>query len=557
MGVFQLSSSGMTKNLKDLRPDNIYDIMAMVALYRPGPMEIIPEYIKRKHDPSSVTYPHPLLKNILERTFGLLIYQDDVMITAMELAGYDAEEADQFRKAMGKKIKELMVKQKDKFIKGCVNNGINEIKAREIWGYIEPFAGYGFNAAHSASYAVVAYQTAYMKANFPAEFMAALMTCEAGNTDKIAQAVAECEKMGIKVLAPDINQSLSDFTYISDQQIRFGLSAIKNLGHDIVATIVEERKKNGPYHSLEDFLTRVISKNLNKKSLEALIKAGALDGLAERNQMLLNMNKLLAFIKSHEHQRNTGQFSLFGKASATNNGNLALEPAEPAEEKFKLLWEKELLGLYVSSHPFKSIAAHFDDYTAKIRDILNNQFLAGSLVSVAGIISKIHKIFTKKNELMMFVTLEDMTGSLEVIVFPKLLRKDSSPWQEDKFIFVSGRLSDKDDLPKILTETVIEIDQNNPAAIIKDINLNQTNQRQALNIIVLINHKNFNGSLHTKLKELFNGQQGKNRVYLKVSQNGVERTIATNYYIAWNDSIKSNLEELIGQNSVITTSVPS
>ena len=558
MGVFQLSSSGMTKNLKDLRPDNIYDIMAMVALYRPGPMEIIPEYIKRKHDPSSVTYPHPLLKNILERTFGLLIYQDDVMLTAMELAGYNAEEADQFRKAMGKKIKELMAKQKDKFIKGCINNSINEIKAREIWGYIEPFAGYGFNKAHSASYAVVAYQTAYMKANFPAEFMAALMTCESGNTDKIAEAVIECEKMGIKVLAPDVNQSLPDFTYISDRQIRFGLAAIKNLGHDIVATIVEERKKNGPYHSLEDFLTRVISKNLNKKSLEALTKAGALDALAERNQILVNINKLLSFIKSHEHQRNTGQFSLFGRTSAANGSRLTLEPAEPAEEKFKLLWEKELLGLYVSSHPFKSLAAHFADSTAKISDILNNQFLAGSLVSVAGIISKIHKIFTKQNELMMFVTLEDITGSLEIIVFPKLLQKNSSPWQEDKFIFATGRLSDKDDLPKILAESVSEIDPDNPAAIIKkNINLNQANRRRALEITILINHKNFNASLHAKLKDIFNAHLGQNRVYLTVSQNSHQRTIATNYYIVWNDSIKSELEELIGQNSIITTPVPA
>jgi len=215
------------------------------------------------------------------------------------------------------------------------------------------------------------------------------------------------------------------------------------------------------------------------------------------------------------------------------------------------------LGLYVSSHPFKSLAAHFADSTAKISDILNSQFLAGSLVSIAGIISKIHKIFTKQNELMLFVTLEDITGSLEIIVFPKLLQKDSSPWQEDKFIFTTGRLSDKDDLPKILAESVSEIDQNNPAAAIKkNVNLNQANLRRTLDITILINHKNFDASLHTKLKDIFNAQPGKNRVYLTVTQNDRKRTIATNYYIIWNNSIKSKLEELTGQNSIISAPAP-
>lgn len=555
MGVFQLSSSGMTKNLKDLKPDNIYDIMAMVALYRPGPMEIIPEYIKRKHDPSSVTYPHPKLKNILEKTFGLLIYQDDVMLTAMQLAGYNAEEADEFRKAMGKKIKELMARQKDKFIKGCIKNGINDIKAREIWGYIEPFAGYGFNKSHSASYAVVAYQTAYMKANYPAEFMAALMTCESGNTDKIAEAVAECDKMNIQVLPPDINQSLADFTYISDRQIRFGLSGIKNLGHDIIETIVEERKKNGLFNSLEEFLTRVISRNLNKKSLEALIKAGAMDSLGERNQMLVNMNKILAFVKTLERQRNTGQFSLFGDTQAAQGAQLILDPSEPAEEKFKLLWEKELLGLYVSSHPFKPLSSYFDNLTVKIHDIIDKQYPPNTIVNVAGIISRIHKIFTKQNELMMFVTLEDITGSLELIVFPKLLQKNSAMWAEDKFVLATGRLSDKDDVPKILTESAMEIDPANPAAILAQNNsraqtAQNTLQRRMLNIIIFINHKKFNTALHQKLKNIFNSHHGKNRIYLRVNQNGASRTIATNFYIDWNDGIKKQIEAITGEHSI-------
>ncbi len=560
MGVFQLSSSGMTKNLMELKPDNIYDIMAMVALYRPGPMEIIPEYIKRKKNPAAVTYPHPKLKKILERTFGLLIYQDDVMLTAMTLAGYDAEEADKFRKAMGKKIKELMQQQKEKFISGCIQNGLTEIKAREIWGYIEPFAGYGFNKAHSASYAVVAYQTAYMKANFPAEFMAALMTAEAGNTDKIAEAVAECQKMGITVLPPDINQSLANFTYISDREIRFGLSAIKNLGSDIINTIVEERKQHGPYQDLSDFLQRVHSRNLNKKSLEALIKSGALDEFGERNQLISNMDKLLSFIKLHERERTTGQFSLFAghNSPAADGGQrlkLQLDAVQPLEERYKLAWEKEYLGLYVSSHPFKPLAAHFDNHTVAAASILKKELADSSRVNVAGIISHIHKIFTKKNELMIFATLEDLSGSLEVIVFPRLLQQNPGLWQEDNFVFIQGRLSTKDNEPKILAERALPIDVDNIKATLQqlaELKIQPMLKQIKLNVFIAINHKNFKTSLHQRLKSLFQRHYGKHRVYFFVRQAKQARLIATNFYINFNAEIKQKIEALTGPETVKT-----
>ncbi|HRY63509.1 MAG TPA: DNA polymerase III subunit alpha, partial [Patescibacteria group bacterium] len=551
MGVFQLSSSGMTKNLKELEPDNIYDIMAMVALYRPGPIEIIPEYIKRKKNPASVTYPHPKLKDILERTFGLLIYQDDVMLTAMVLAGYDAEEADKFRKAMGKKIKELMQEQKEKFVQGCIKNELTENKAREIWSYIEPFAGYGFNKAHSASYAVVAYQTAYMKANYPAEFMAALMTAESGNAEKIAEAVAECDKMGIKVSPPDINQSLANFTYISDKEIRFGLTAIKNLGEDIIATIIEERKKNGKFKSLANLLTRVHSRNLNKKSLEALAKTGALDELGERNQILNNMEKILSFIKSNEREINTGQFSLFGGKNSAAEPILVLNPSEPAEEKYKLMWEKELLGLYVSSHPFKGLGSHFETVTAPIRDIMEKQYAPGSMLSVAGIVAGVKKIFTKKNELMMFVTVEDMIGSIEIIVFPKLLQKNSTVWEEDRLVLISGRLSDKDDVPKILAESVVEIDPLDPKAALKNHNGEGAEQaRRALNVVINVASKDFNTEAHSRLKNIFNDCHGKNRVFMAVRQGTATRKIATNFYINFNPKIKEQIENITGAESV-------
>ncbi|HOZ36396.1 MAG TPA: DNA polymerase III subunit alpha [bacterium] len=551
MGVFQLSSSGMTRYLKELEPDNIYDIMAMVALYRPGPMEIIPEYIKRKKNPAAVTYPHPKLQKILERTFGLLIYQDDVMLTAMVLAGYDAEEADKFRKAMGKKIKELMQEQKTKFIDGCIKNELTKTKAEEIWRYIEPFAGYGFNKAHSASYAVVAYQTAYMKANYPAEFMAALMTAESGNMEKIAEAVAECEKMNIRISPPDINQSLANFTYISDTEIRFGLMAIKNLGEDIIETIIEERKKNGKFTSLTNFLTRVHSHNLNKKSLEALIKAGAMDEFNERNQLLNNMEKILAFIKSNEREINTGQFSLFGNKGTQSEPTLVLNPTEPAEEKYKLMWEKELLGLYVSSHPFKKPGQYFQDKTAAIKDILEKQYMPGSNISVAGIISGVKKIFTKKNELMLFVTLEDLSGTMEIIVFPKLLQKNSALWNEDKLVLISGRLSEKDDTPKLLAEEAEEIDPDNPEKAFKnEAEKEGSMAKRALNILIRIKAKDFNYQSHGQLKTIFSDCHGKNRVLMIIEQGDQARKIATNFYINYNSQIKEKLETITGAGSV-------
>ena len=278
-----------------------------------------------------------------------------------------------------------------------------------------------------------------------------------------------------------------------------------------------------------------------------MIKAGAMDSLGERNQMLSNMNKLLGFIKTHERERNTGQFSLFGTAK-NNNSKLTLDPAQPVEEKIKLAWEKELLGLYVSSHPFKPIAPHFEAHTAKCKDILNNQYSPGSMVNVAGIISHIHKIFTKKNELMMFVTLEDLNGSLELIVFPRLLQKNSTIWAEDKFIFVTGRLSDKDDVPKILTDTAVEIDPEDPGQTLNKATISENNRRP-LNICISIDYKNFNTQLHNSLKQIFKTHHGKNRAYLQVSQNGSSRTIATNFYIDFNEQIKSDIESLTGKNS--------
>jgi DNA polymerase-3 subunit alpha len=300
-GVFQLGSSGMTRYLKELRPETIFDIMAMIALYRPGPLQFIPDFISRKHNPSLISYLDPALEEILQRSYGILVYQDDLLMMAHNLAGYTWEEVDKFRKAVGKKDPEEMAKQKAKFIEGCITtSGWPRPKAEQIWAWIEPFAAYGFNKGHSASYCVVAYQTAYMKANYTVEFMAALMTAESGDETKINAAVEECKDMGIAVLPPDVNESEGNFTVVNDLTIRFGLSGIKNLGSDVVAKIHEAREAGKSMDTLDDFLAACFTKNFNKRSWEALVKSGALDRYGERGMLLANTRTISLFLQEFD-----------------------------------------------------------------------------------------------------------------------------------------------------------------------------------------------------------------------------------------------------------------
>ncbi|MFQ6049880.1 MAG: DNA polymerase III subunit alpha, partial [Candidatus Paceibacterales bacterium] len=312
VGVFQLESSGMRRYLQQLKPTEFEDIVVMIALYRPGPISLIPEYIARKKRKKRVEYLHPKLKKILKKTYGICIYQEDLMQIAQKLAGFTLSEADILRKAVGKKIKSLLVAQEEKMINGMIENGIEKDIARKIWEWVLPFARYGFNRAHSTAYATIAYQTAFLKAHFPVEFMAALLTSEKGDVERIGFLIEECKKMSIEVLPPDINESFRNFSVIpKEKKVRFGLLAIKNVGGNIVDSIVSERKANGPYQSIEDFISRISSKDLNKKSLESLIKAGVFDKFAERNQLLFNLERLLEWNRENQRIRAGGQKGLF------------------------------------------------------------------------------------------------------------------------------------------------------------------------------------------------------------------------------------------------------
>jgi len=453
-GVFQLESSGMKRYLKKLKPTSFEDIVVMVALYRPGPMQFIPDYIDRKNNKRKIKYLHPKLKPILEDTQGICIFQEQLMEIARELAGFSLSEADVLRKAVGKKIKSLLVIQKEKFINGMIKNKIARETAQKIWEWILPFAQYGFNKSHSVAYATIAYQTAYLKSHYPVEFMSALLTSEKSNIDRIAFLMDECKNMGIEVLPPDINESFRNFSVVpKENRIRFGLLNIKNVGEDITETIIKERKENGKFNSLTDFASRIDSRNFNKKSLESLVRAGAFDDFEERNKILENMEKILAFNRSVRQNKINGQKSLFDNGKESPSIKLTEGGSMSTEEK--LIWEKELLGLYISSHPLESVKEIIEKKALPLSKLKENNI--NYRIRVAGIVSSIKKIITKKGQLMVFMEIEDLTDRKEVVIFPSVLEQYSELIQENKRIFISGRVDNWQDRSKIIAEQIEEI----------------------------------------------------------------------------------------------------
>ncbi len=460
MGVFQLSSSGMTRYLKELEPSIIDDINAMVALYRPGPMEMIPEYIKRKHNNALIRFLDPRMKDILDLSYGVITYQDDVMMIAIKLAGYSWLEADKLRKAMGKKIPEVMMAEKEKLMEGLLKNGMTHKKAEELWSLIEPFAAYGFNKAHAASYGRLAYQTAYMKANFPVPYMTAILTAESGDVERVSEIIHECKKMNIEVLPPNINECFGNFTVIKQNdkenldKIRFGFYTIKNLGYDISDAIIEERKKAGKFTGMEDFLERVQHKNLNKKSLEALIKAGAMDEFGDRGTFLQSMEELLAFNKSFS-KVDKNQGSLFGGDLAPKSV-LSIKEGGEASKEDKLSWEKELLGLYISGHPLERVKDKIEKSGMDFKKLTETGFQNMNVVCAA-MIESIRKVITKKGGQMAFIKLADLTGTIEAVAFPETFRENATLLIENKCVAIKGKLNIRDGEKSITIDSLKEI----------------------------------------------------------------------------------------------------
>jgi len=537
-GLFQLGGSGMTKYLKDLQPTKVEDIMAMIALYRPGPMESIPEFIRRKHDPRLISYLDPRLEEILQASYGILTYQDDVLLIAIKLAGYTWQEADKLRKAMGKKIPREMAEQKEKFIEGCMNKGLSSEKAYRLWGLIEPFAAYGFNKSHAASYGIVAYQTAFMKANYPVEFMASVLTAEAGNMETIAEAVSECGHMGIKVLPPDVNESLNNFTVINDHTIRFGLSAVKNLGSDVVQKIIEEREANGKFKSLTDFITRTFVRNFNKKSWEALVRSGSMEEFGERNQLLQNSDRVLNFARAHIKDQNSPQDSLFGAPTASEM-KIQLDEVPPATQLEKLMWEKELLGLYLSSHPLKEYEQVLVKLGADIKAVKAD--LTERSVKIAGIITKVKNILTKKGDQMCFAEIEDRTGTVELVVFPRVFAESRPLLEPDKIVRISGRVSPKDNEVKIL---VNKIDELKPDGKI-EIKPKKKNVEPGDKRVVLPIPKDADPAIFNKLKIVFEKFPGPVRVDLQLSSGDSQKQLATDFMVNPNSRFKEQVKKIL------------
>ena len=505
IGIFQFESQGMTNFMKELKPDCLEDIIAGVSLYRPGPMDQIPRYISNKKNPDNAEYTHPSLIPILNVTYGCMVYQEQVMQIVRDLAGYSLGRADLVRRAMGKKKLDVMAKEREYFIhgqadengnvviKGCIRNGIDEASANKIFDEMAEFAKYAFNKSHAAAYAVVSYRTAYLKAYYPEEFMAATLNSFLGNLDKIPMYIDECKRLNIDILKPDINKSFTKFT-VDNGKIRFGLGSVKNVGIAAVNAIVKEREENGNYESFTDFCERMKNEAVNKKCIESLIRAGAFDQFEQtRATLLASFESILDTIQDTSRKSFAGQVTMFDLAAPEDNVNelkYSFNEQKEFSEKDLLSMEKEMLGIYISGHPLEKLREQIERETnvnsMKLNELANlqstvldegefiarkNEYKDGQFVKYAGIITNVKKKYTKNNTIMAFVTVEDLYGTVEIIVFENCYQEASKYLVEESIVMVEGRLSIReDDEPKIVARTIKPFGDNTQKILTIDIN---------------------------------------------------------------------------------------
>ena len=559
-GVFQLESDGMRRYIKELKPSAFEDIIAMVALYRPGPMQNIDTFIRRKHGREQVRYIHPKVEDALKETYGVIVYQEQVMQISKDLAGFTGGQADTLRKAMGKKIASMMAEMRDKFIDGVVVNGESKELGKKIFAQFEEFAQYGFVKAHAACYAMIAYQTAYLKAHYSSPYMAALMTSEQENLDKLSDAINECAVLGIDVVPPDVNESYANFAVAADKQaIRFGLDAIKNLGRNTVEAIIKTRKAKGPFKDLNDFLCRLPDGTANKKSLEALIKAGALDSLADRGRMLAGLEAMARFSAARAAESRSGQNSLFGDTE--QHASFTLPLAGSVDLRQKLEWERELLGMYVSEHPLDEFKEVTDKFP-KLRDI--EQFRDGAAVSACGLIAAAKRITTRRGEPMAFITLEDTVSSIEVIIFPGLYVEIRDLLAAGTMVSLGGKVSHKDGEVKILantmaaltTESVPENPQAAPLSggpVIENItspsaSSSSASTREEAGVVgeMVTVELRAEASLGTleQVKDILDAHQGESPVCLVINSNGQQRKLKLAHAVRYSQALIEELRRI-------------
>ncbi len=447
-GVFQFESSGMKRYLRDLKPTQFDDIIAMGALYRPGPLSagLTDSYVKRKNNLEDISYPHPLMEAALKPTFGVLVYQEQVMQISRDVCSFTGGEADTLRKAVGKKKIDVMQKMQVKFIDGAVKNGVPKDVIEKFWHDLLGFADYCFNKSHSACYGMISYWTAYLKAHYPEAFMAALMTSDHGDIDRLAIEISECKRVGIKVLLPDVNEGFVEFAVVPDKrEIRFGMDAVKGVGTAAVEEVIRAREEGGEFKSVEDFAKRVSNSKFNRKAWESLVKAGGFDSLGDRSDILFNLDTIIAFASKFQKDANSGQidlFSVLGEDSAVRS-TLKLQPAPTKYTDSELLmWERELMGLYISSHPLDNYDTYFEEQTISLSTIkVEND---GEQVTVGGLLTRVRTILTKNGSKMAFVGVEDKTGESEIIVFPNLYEQLGENLTSDKVAKVVGKVNARD-----------------------------------------------------------------------------------------------------------------
>ncbi len=467
--VFQLEGSGMTRYVKELKPQTIRHLAAMVALYRPGPMAHIPNFIARKEGRQQVEYPDPSLEDLLEETYGIIVYQDQVLQIVQRVAGYSLGQADILRRAMGKKDPEVMRNERARFLEGSKEHGYSVETAEKLWEHIEPFAGYAFNKSHAFCYAFVAYQTAYLKANYPVEWMAAVLTTDVAKPEKIVSALGECRQLEIEILMPNINFSQVRFTVERiaaqptdgmkfDHGIRFGLAAIKNVGEGAVESVVAEREKNGPFKSLDDFCSRVDLRTVNKRVLEALVKCGAMDDFGARERVLAGIDGCMSAGQKRQKAVLDGQMDMFGFGGGedADTGTVIETPLPMVAEvgrRERLAWEKEAIGVFLSDHPFMDAARSFTSSRFTPTSAISAE-IADTQITIAGHVAAVRRITTKKGDTMVVATLEDLHGSVEVVGFPRTFQQYADLWVEDSILVIQGKVDARDDRLQIIAEGV-------------------------------------------------------------------------------------------------------
>ncbi|MDF2595623.1 MAG: polymerase alpha subunit, partial [Clostridia bacterium] len=551
-GIFQLESSGMKAFMKELAPTSMEDIIAGISLYRPGPMDFIPKYIQGKKDATRITYTHPSLKPILENTYGCIVYQEQVMQIVRDLAGYSLGRSDLLRRAMSKKKSDVMQKEQAIFlygdgkeVDGCIKRGIPKETAEQIFADMVDFAKYAFNKSHAAAYAIIAYQTAYLKTYYKVEFMAALMTSVMDISNKITIYIDNCKKMAIEVQPPDINSGFAYFD-AKDNHIIYGLAAIKNVGRNVIDRIVEEREKRGKFKSLTDFYNRMEAKDTNKRSIESLIFAGAFDSLGgKRSQYIAAYKQISSGISLNRKNNVAGQMDLF----ALNTGDVIedkdhLPMMEEFDQKDLLSYEKEVMGIYLSGHPLDKVRSVLEKYTSvtsgdlEYKEDEDEGPYDGQRVAAGGILVDKRIIFTKTNKKMAFLTLEDTTGTMEVIIFPTIYEQFAKLSEESVFV-VKGRISIKEE-----TTAVILADDITSLEIL----LNPGNQQC---ILLLLDEKKRTKEIREKLVHIFNKYPGKTKIIVENVEDGSQKAFPSRYNVQPKEELRQELIALLGEKSIV------